>query len=300
MHDGGDDIDTAVQEKDLAVFGAASRSCKGASYSGDEYNKYLRPAMKMMDGKIAMIIPAINGELQTQGIYSTLYHELNHNITNLRLHQKHDYLDYDELDSLDLTTMSRRGENGPHETVQDNMDPDPLSDYFNSLRYGGDKEAFRMLNHMFYAVWEITEMNARVEGFYGELRGLGATRENFKEMYPKTRMYYELNQYHEFLERLKKVPGSSTVWDYASEIMGMMPRDSRWTNRRTEFSEFCKVVKKRYIKRTEELLDEMYRKAMKVAELYFERKEAKNREGTPPSIHDRINARSERMKAGKF
>jgi hypothetical protein len=159
--------------------------------------------------------------------------------------------------------------------VQRALNPDPMTDFISSLEYGPDKEKFRALNFLFYAVWETTERNARAEEMYGSLQALKATRANFREVYPQTVPYRNLKQYNELLDELKKVPDSSHIWEHAANVMNMKPSGNRHGRNPKSYSQ---NVKERFIKHTEELLNKLYRKAMKVAELYFQRQEEKERE----------------------
>ena len=269
----------------LKLFGYQQRGTEGTTYhgtdpqTGDFYGKFSKPTLKIEHSRIDLEVPAINGELQTNGLYSTLYHELNHNSTALSIKREKDgKKDKNgnpiDVDRLNPVTTSQRASESPHFTVQRALHPDPMIDFLTSLQYGPDKENFRLLNFLFYAVWETTERNARAEEMYGSLQGLNATRENFWDIYPQTTLYNNLKQYNEILDKLRNVSSSSNIWLHAANVMNMKSKDSR---HRKSPKSFGLNVKERFIKHTEELLDKMYRKGMKVAELYFQRKEDKER-----------------------
>lgn len=75
------------------------------------------------------------------------------------------------------------------------------------------------------------------------------------------------------LDKLREVPAHSMVWDYAATMMNMNARGKNKDRKNTEL--FYEKVKERFITRSEQLLGILYRKAMKVAELYFQRNEPK-------------------------
>lgn len=277
--------DFQVPEELLKLFGSNERSTEGTTYHGKDdtgafYGEFSKPTMRIKRSRIDLFVPAINGELQTDGLYSTIYHELNHNFTSLSIkQQKLGKTDKNgkpiDVDGLNPVTMSQRAKESPHFTVQRALNPDPMMDFLDSLQYGSDKEYRRMLNFLFYALWETTERNARAEEMYGSLQALHATRENFKDIYPQTTTYRNIAAYLELLNSLKDVPDSSNIWLYAADVMNMRQKGSRHKNTAKSFGQ---NVKERFIKHTEELLNKLYRKAMKVAELYFQRQEEKERE----------------------
>jgi hypothetical protein len=135
--------------------------------------------------------------------------------------------------------------------------------------YGKYLEEFRALNFLLYGLWERTERNARAEATYGDLSALKATRETFKEDYKKTELYFQIGLFKELLEKVKSVPIGENLWIYASYLINMRPKGGK----RETSDDFQKAVKDRFVSRTEELLDILYRKGMKVAELYFQRHE---------------------------
>jgi hypothetical protein len=277
--------DYQVPQNILSLFGNSERGTEGSTYhgksdNGDFYGTFSKPTLKIKHSRIDLIVPAINGELQTNGLYSTLYHELNHSFTALNIKlKKNGKTDKKgneiNLDDLNPISASKRAKHSPHFMVQGALHPDPISDFITAMDYGPDKEYYRMISFLFYAVWETTERNARAEEMYGSLQALKAKRENFKAIYPQTTVYQNLKQYNELLDTLKKVPDTSKIWSYTAEVMNMKPLSSR---RKNNPKSFHQNVKERFIKHTEELFDKLYRKAMKVAELYFQRQEEKERE----------------------
>lgn len=255
--------------KFLKYFGGNERGTEGISYNGGGiFNRFNKTTFRMMNGRIDLTVPAVNGELQTKDLHATLYHELNHSFTGLELKKKMSTLPDDELDQVNMTTMSQRKGNHPHIRVQKEMSPDFTRSFLNSITYGKYAEDHKAMNFIFYAIWEKTELNARAEAIYGDLKELHATRQSFKDLYPQTAVYRNIDELKTLLGNIKKVPSSSNIWDYAAETMNMKPR-GKLTN------SFYEKVKERFISRTEELLNTLYKKAMKVAELYFQRHEPK-------------------------
>lgn len=270
--------DYQVSPKLLGLFGANERGTEGTTYHGKDsngvfYGEFSKPTFRIKHSRIDLYVPAINGELQTQGLYSTLYHELNHNVTGLgikqyKVGQKDNQGKTVDIDKLNPVTATRRTNDNPHFRVQAELKPDPMREFLQGLMFGPEKEEQRTLNFLFYAVWETTERNARAEEMYGDLQAMNAKREDFNNIYPQTTLYRNLKQYNEMLDKLRNLPSNSKVWDYAANVMNMKEKDSR--NRKSQKS-FNDNVKERFISRTEELMNVMYRKGMKVAELYFQR-----------------------------
>ena len=259
--------------KYLPLFGDAERSTEAATWQGGgEYSRFNKTTFKMENGRIDLTVPAILGELQTKDFHSTLYHELNHAFTGLQIKKKRNDLPDNELDRLDLNTMSRRGLNHPHRMVYLGYQQDPALDMLRRINFGSDEEAFRDMNFIFYSVWERTERNARAESIYGDLKELGATRENFKMLYPKTQVARNIRDLSMLLDKLRKVSALSNIWPSAADVMNMRPR-----GRGEEYDgeKFNEKVKERFISRTEQLLDILFRRAMKVAELYFQKRDPK-------------------------
>ena len=277
--------DYQVAPSELNLFGPNERGTEGTTYHGKDdrghfFGEFSKPTMKIKRSRIDLYVPAINGELQTDGLYSTIYHELNHNFTSLSIkQQKLGKTDKNgneiNVDILNPVSMTKRAKESPHFKVQRALRPDPLLDFMTSFEYGPDKDFHRMINFLFYAVWETTERNARAEEMYGSLQALKAKREDFKTIYPQTTVYRNLILYNEMLDNLRNVPDSSKIWLYAADVMNMRPKGTRHKNTAKSFGQ---NVKERFIKHTEELLDKLYHKAMKVAELYFQRQEEKERE----------------------
>lgn len=259
--------------KYLPLFGDSERGTEASTWQGgDEYSRFNKTTFKMENGRIDLTVPAILGELQTKDFHSTLYHELNHAFTGLQIKKKRrDLPDY-ELDRLDLTTMSRRAPNHPHRTVYFGYQEDPALDMLRRISFGSDEEAFRHMNFIFYSVWERTERNARAESIYGDLKELGATRENFKTLYPKTQVARNIKELNILLDKLRKVSALSAIWDSAADVMNMRPRGRGEDYDGERFNE---KVKERFISRTEQLLDILFRRAMRVAELYLQKRDPK-------------------------
>ena len=256
--------------KYLKYFGENERSTEGRSYNGGgKYDRFNKTTLKLNNGRIDLIVPAIMGELQTKDFHSTLYHELNHTFSTLQVKKKMSDLPDDELDNLNLSTMSSRVGNHPHRLIQKGMNPDSITSFINSITYGKHTEEFKSLNYVFYAIWEQTERNARAEAIYGDLKELNASRNTFGQVYPQTSVARNIREIKKLLSKIEKVPEDSLVWDYAANIMNMNTRGKGKTD------SFYRKVKERFLNRSEELLELMYKKAMKVAELYFQRNEPK-------------------------
>lgn len=255
-------------------FGYWERASKGTSYGGKEYDQYLKPKMRVKQSRIDIIVPAVNDELQIQGMVSTMYHELNHNMTQLQTKvKKHDQFDSDELNNTNLFSMTKRSNANPHYTTQRELKPDPFRGMLQTISYGQYTEAHRAMNFIFYGLWETTERNARAEAIYGDLMALKSRRENFKEDFKKTDLYNQIKQFKDLLAKVEEVPATENNWQYAANVMNM---NRRGTNKGLNRSEnFQEEVKERFIKRTNELIEMLYRKGMKVAEYYYQEHEPK-------------------------
>lgn len=302
-----DDFELMVQvnnfllnDEALAKFSYGDRSTNGVTHFGGMYDKFSRTTLKYRHSSVELIVPAVNDELQIRGLYNTLYHELNHLETGRQVKAKHQYLPDDELNDLSIFGASRRaasGERIPHFSVQNAMDPDPLSDMMMDITYGSYRDRFMIVNEIFYSLWEQTERNARAEGMYGDLKYLKPTRENFKDVYKETELCHEIEILRKYLEKLEDTPTTSpagmSIWFYAAGIMNMKDRDAR--QKKNSRKSFYEQVKRRFINHSLELIDDMYRHGMKVAELYFERKERREKAGKPMTIHDKINARAGKL-----
>jgi hypothetical protein len=281
MNIGINDYD--VPEDKIQYFETNERSTDGTSWASGEYNKFVKTSAKREFDRVDLIIPSINGELQTQGFYSTLYHELNHNESRLQLQRKHQDLSDDELEKLNFFSASKRKDDPPQfrtkQRIQAGAGNSPLGLLFSFLQNFESpevKQAKRDLSFVFYSIWETTERNARAEGLYGELKEMGATRENFRTLYPKTVLCNQITDCNDLIKGLEQWPTTGTggidVWNFAAKIMNMKH------NRSNTYDKFLLNVKKRFIERSRYLLDVLYRKAMKVAELYFQRLEKKQQD----------------------
>ena len=258
----------------LKYFGLSERSTKGTSYGGGEYDKYLKPRMRVRQSRIDLTVTAVNDELQVQGLMSTMYHELNHNMTQLQVKvKKEDQLDGDELDDATLFTMSKRRNANPHYTTERELHPDPLRGMLQTMTYRNYTEAHRGMNFIFYGLWETTERNARAEAIYGDLMSMNSKRENFKEDFKKTYLFKQINEFKTLLAQLEEIPAYTNNWNYAASVMNM---NRRGVNKEPDRGEkFLEKVKARFIKRSYELLDILYKKGMKVAEYYYQQHEPK-------------------------
>ena len=257
-----------VGQDRLSYFGNSERGVEGTSYGGEEYSKFKKAKMKVTLGRIDLYVPAINGELQVKGLYSTLYHELNHNLSQLMVKIKNsDGKTDSEISKVNLMTQTKRASANPHYMVQRELRPDPLRGFLQTMSYGKYLEEFRALNFLLYGLWERTERNARAEAIYGDLSALKTTRETFKEDYKKTELCFQIAQFKELLEKVKAVPVGENFWQYAANAINMKPRGGK----ENMGDDFHKVVKERFITRTEQLIDILYRKGMKVAELYLQK-----------------------------
>ncbi len=261
-----------VNQDRLSYFGNAERGTEGVSYGGDAYSKFKKAKMKVTLGRINLYVPAINGELQVKGLYSTLYHELNHNLSQLMVKIKNSDGKTDrEISKINLATRSKRADKNPHFMVQRELNPDPFQSFIQTMSYGKYLEEFRALNFLLYGLWERTERNARAESIYGDLSALKTTRDTFKEDYKKTELCFQIAKFKELLEEVKSVPVGESFWEYAANAINMKPRGGK----RNMGDDFHKAVKDRFVARTEQLIDILYRKGMKVAELYLQKHEPK-------------------------
>ena len=257
-----------VGQDRLSYFGNSERGVEGTSYGGEDYSEFKKAKMKVTLGRIDLYVPAINGELQVKGLYSTLYHELNHNLSQLMVKIKNsDGKTDSEISKINLMTQSKRASSNPHFTVQRELRPDPLRGFLQSMSYGKYMEEFRAINFILYGLWERTERNARAEAIYGELSAFKTTRDTFKEDYKKTELCFQIAQFKELLEKVKAVPLGENLWEYAARLINMKPRGEK----ESMSDDFHAVVRDRFVARTEQLIDILYRKGMKVAELYLQK-----------------------------
>ena len=275
-------LDYLIPKDKLDRIGRADRATEGTSYWGPEYSKFVRTTMKVTKGRIDLMVPAISGELQVTGFYSTLYHELNHSASNVELKRKHSYItDDDELNGLNFTTATSRKGVPPHDIVMSTMNPDPndimtiLQGLFSTPEDRAYEEQKRKMSFVFYSIWETTERNARAEAIYGDLKALGATRGNFSQVYKETELYRQINELKDMIDSFENEKTPSKIWSYAANVMGMGRRGKNERMGYKATNRYHEAVKQRFLDRSRELLDMLYRKGMKVAELYFQRTEPK-------------------------
>ena len=261
-----------IGEDKVGILGPADIGTEGSSYGGNDFDKFSKTTMKVKNGRIDLRVPAINGELKTGGLYSTLYHEFNHSFSNLSVKIKNsDGKTDDEISKINLLTQTKRANVNPHFVTQKHLSQDPMANFVQQAFYGSHLKEFKQLNYILYSLWERTERNARAESIYGDLSHMKSTRETFKEDYKKTDVYYVIEHSKELLDGISAVPPDSNMWSYAAIAINMKPRGGKDQSGKA----FLKDVKERFISRTEELLDILYKKAMKVAEYYFQKHEPK-------------------------
>lgn len=284
-----------VSDEVLKVFTPLERSTGGSSLGGGVFDQFSKSKMKVAAGLIILNCSAINGELQGEGIYATLYHEFNHNLSNLqiKLNKMNDYED-PELSKMNISAMSQRADDSPHDMVQGEQNPDVVKTLFRRMTMGPYYEDFQNMNHIFYAIWEQAERNARAEEIYGVLKHANPkSRADLKAIWPQTGLYAQIKQIEDFLKSIELVPvddqNGKAVWAYSAKVMNMKPR-GRGKNGFN--SKFLLEVKERFLKRTHQLLDDLYKKAMRAAEYYFNKREDKNQD--PNNIHVKINNRAKK------
>ena len=252
-----------LPEEHLRHFGQSERSTQGASYGGDEFTKYSETTMKFKKSRIDLFVPAINGELQTRGLYSTLYHELNHAASTLNIsRQAQDKGNTDLIGKNMMSAANKRsvGELRHAKFMSALNPPHPFAEFGNKIRFGSDYEKFRAANFILYGLWEITELNARAEGMYGELQHAKITKDQFEEFYQHSSLKYNIEQFRELLNTVMEADDKSQVWVYLGEMI-----HEKSPGR----------TKKRFASRTAELINKLYKKGMRVADLYFERHKPK-------------------------
>jgi hypothetical protein len=229
------------------------RATGGASYGSDEFMQYQRPSMKFLKSRIELTIPAFNGKLELQGLYSTLYHELNHNMTNLRINQKGFY-------GKSLANMNRDRSYDKHVNMMRALNPEPWTEMGRMIMYGPEgTDKLRAMIFMVYGLWETTERNARAESLYGELYHMRSTQESFEEDFKKTDVYYNIQQFNEFIDLGETIPETSDIWREVGELVG---------------GSDPKAIKRRFLNRSRELNKMLYQKAMKVAKYYFSKQKS--------------------------
>jgi hypothetical protein len=170
--------------------------------------------------------------------------------------------------------MAKRGNENPHFTTARELNPDPFREMLQTLSYAPYTEAHRAMNFLFYGLWETTERNARAEAIYGDLMALKSKRENFKNDYPKTDLSNQIDQFKELLDLVSQVPADANNWKYAANVMNMNRRGLNKNMSRND-AKFFEEVKERFINRTNELIEMLYKKGMKVAEYYYQEHEPK-------------------------
>lgn len=274
-----------IPEDKEKYFGGAERGTDGTSYAQPKYNEFIRATGKRKLSRVDFEVPAINGELQLQGFYSTIYHELNHDASRLSLQSKHqENMSDEDLMGMHFFSASRRKDDPPHFRTARVLHP-PRNDFWALEALFGpsdspeQKRAKEEMSYVFYGVWEITERNARAEAIYGDLQAMKAKREEFRELYPKTELYRVIGEIENNLKHLEEVPTFGygvDVWRYAAQVMSMYPRGkNQGVMTIDQIRRYLGTVKERFMSRSKELIGKMYRKAMKVAELYFQRQEQK-------------------------
>lgn len=299
--------DHIVPQDKVKYFNFLARGTEGASYAGEEYTKFIKTKNKVAKARVDFFTTAINGELQEQGFYSTLYHELNHAGSALALQTKHKYLPDDELNKLNFFSATRRGEDNCAHYMNANvmrMADDPAFNFLNRLASEDEKKAhegIRNLSMFFYSLWETTERNARAEAIYGDLKSLNANRENFQELYPQTTVYQQIEEMKEELAKLEEIPTQITgygakVWSYAGKVMNMRTRGKNSKPTIKAYERYLDAVKERFVSRSHKLIDDLYRKAMKVAELYLQRHEPQK---APSRLQQYKNAKKSQEEWGK-
>lgn len=264
-------------EKYFTIF---ERGTEGSSYAGPKYSKFIRTSLKVSESRIDIYVPSINGELQVRGLHSTLYHELNHAASRLELQRKHAYLSDEELENLRFDTASQRKENHPHFLTQNVLHPenDPLEPLRGLFMDEDDKkteEIKKKIAFVFYSIWETTERNARAEAMYGDLKALNATRENFNSIYPQTELYAKIQEIEEILDMVEKLQVPSKIWPFVGKVMGMQRRGKNNSASFQAMTRYQEAIKERFLSRSRELLNILFKKGTKVAELYFQRTEPK-------------------------
>lgn len=246
------------EDQALQYFGHAERSTGGSSYGGDEFVRFNKSTLKFKKSRIDLSVPAINGELQLSGLYSTLYHELNHAASMLNISKKANEKNNKTLIGKNFFTAQnpRSATEFRHAHTAGALNPSPGGEFIARMKFGRDYENFRAANFILYGLWEITELNARAEEIYGELQHANITEDQFETFYTNSSLCHNIQLFRELLNNIMNVPVESSLWEY----IGHMIHEK--TPGRT---------KKRFGLRTEELIKKLYKKGMRVAKLYFER-----------------------------
>ena len=134
-----------VIEKGMDHVGDAEYSVNGRSDFSPQYMMYNRPTMTFEKGCIELDIPAINGRIKYEALSSTLYHELNHEKTNLQLARNGNEGSF-------VSHMSkRRNMVGVRNNVYSVLRPEnPFIDMVQRVMYGSDLPLLRKMNHLIY------------------------------------------------------------------------------------------------------------------------------------------------------
>lgn len=247
-------IDFTIRDMEIdlgkygSLIGFTERSTGGASYASENFMRYRQASMKFATGKVELTIPAFNGKLELQGLYSTLYHELNHGMTNLRISQR-------GFHGLSLADMNRDRSDDKHINMMRALNPDQWTQVRRLIQHGSDGETkLREMVFLVYGLWETTERNARAESLYGELYYMKSTPESFAEDFKKTDVYHNIELFNQLIGDGETIPDDSGIWEEVGELVGGLDK---------------KAIKRKFLKRSKELNDVLYQKAMKVAKYYF-------------------------------
>lgn len=228
------------------------------TYSPDDI-KLVKPQMVFKKGYLVLMICAVNGKIYYPYIYSTIYHELNHQYTNLNIGRK-------GHEGMGVNIMTRRGTGGDnaHNTVSFHLDDsNPQSRFLQTFMYGDENLGImKRINYIFYSLWETTERNAYTEELYGELQGNRVTRGQFDKWFPTSESGERYKQQENVILELEAVPENVPVWRYVGNVV------HEWTPGR---------AKKRFINRSKELLNTQMKNMMRVAKYYFDRHEGQQK-----------------------
>ena len=273
--------DFEIPEQYAAEIGWTDRATEGSSFGGGEFNEFIKPKLMVKRSKITMFVPSIRGEILFPSLAATLYHELNHTVSRLaiqqKMYEKNPNISDKELNSKHFFSMSQREDEPPHALTHAELHPDPFRQFLDAM--GGNREDEETkqqkykLSFIFYSLWEITELNAKVEGLYGELKTRKATREDFKTIYPETDFYHQFNDIQRLINDVRTIPATSKAWVYAGRVMGMKRRGKSNGISFGSQMRYMTAIKERFLSRSKDLMEKLYRKAMKVSELYFQRQE---------------------------
>jgi len=87
-------------------------------------------------------------------------------------------------------------------------------------------------------------------------------KETFEKDFKNTDVYHEMELFKDFISKGEEFDEDSGVWREVAQLIGYKNVNSLNTA----------SVKRRFLKRSRELLDILYKKAMKVAKYYFQKK----------------------------